>query len=149
MQGTGKRRRLIAGDERGSSLIEFAVTLPVLMMLVLGIGRFGVAFNNYIALTDAVRAGERQLATNRGQVTNPCQSATNRVFSAAPTLTRTSLGVRVAINGSSYGTSCNNLALSAGQDATVSGTYPCQLTIFGIDFAPRCTLSSSTTGRIE
>lgn len=144
-----KRTRSLR-DERGSALIEFAVTLPVLALLVLGIARFGITFNNYIALTDAVRAGARQLATGRG-VTNPCQSAQNRVFSAAPTLTQASLPVTIVINGSTVsGNTCSNTALTSGQDVTVSATYPCSLTIYGINFAPGgCTLSASTTGRIE
>lgn len=150
MAGCGLKQRNLVRNERGSSLVEFAVILPVLALLVLAIGRFGITFNNFIALTDAVRAGARQLATGRG-VTNPCQNAQNRVYSAAPTLSQASLPVTIVVNGSTVsGNTCSNSILATGQDVTVSATYPCSLTFFGINFAGgTCQLSASTTARIE
>ena len=46
-------------EERGQTMAELALVLPVLLVLLLGIAQFGVTFNNYISLTDAVRAGAR------------------------------------------------------------------------------------------
>ena len=46
-------------------MAELAIVLPVLLVLLLGIVQFGVAFNNYISLTDAVRAGARKAAVSR------------------------------------------------------------------------------------
>jgi Flp pilus assembly protein TadG len=137
-------------NERGSSLVEFALTLPVLLLLVLGIAYFGIAFNNQIALTDAVRSGARQLATGRG-VTNPCQAAQNRVYAAAPTLMQVDLPVTLVVNGATVsGNTCSNSILTSGQDVTVRATYPCSLTFYGINFAGgTCSLSASTTARIE
>ena len=37
--------------------MEFALVLPVLLVLVTAILQFGLLFNNYITLTDAVRSG--------------------------------------------------------------------------------------------
>jgi len=48
--------------ERGASAVEFAIILPVLIMLVFGIVQFGVAFNKYISLTHAAREGARLAA---------------------------------------------------------------------------------------
>ncbi|MEA2016599.1 MAG: TadE/TadG family type IV pilus assembly protein [Actinomycetota bacterium] len=45
--------------KKGSSAVEFAIILPILIMLILGIVQFGVAYNNYIALTHAAREGAR------------------------------------------------------------------------------------------
>ena len=52
-------------EERGQTMAELALVLPVLLVLLLGIAQFGVAFNNYISLTDAVRAGARVAAVSR------------------------------------------------------------------------------------
>ena len=41
----------------GQAIVEFAIVLPLLLALVLGIVQFAIAFNNYLTLTDAVRAG--------------------------------------------------------------------------------------------
>ena len=48
--------------EKGASAVEFAIILPILIMLVFGIIQFGVAYNSYIALTHAAREGARLAA---------------------------------------------------------------------------------------
>ena len=39
--------------------------LPVLVVMLFGIIQFGIVFNNYVTLTDAVRAGAREAAVAR------------------------------------------------------------------------------------
>jgi hypothetical protein len=51
--------RLIRRSDRGASLIETALVLPLLLLLVGGIVDFGFAFNNYITITNAAREGAR------------------------------------------------------------------------------------------
>ena len=46
-------------SERGSQLIEFALVLPLLLLLVLGILDFGLLFQRYEAVTNAAREGAR------------------------------------------------------------------------------------------
>ena len=46
-------------------MVEFAIVLPVLCLLLFGVIQFGILFNNYITLTDAVRAGARKAAVAR------------------------------------------------------------------------------------
>lgn len=48
-----------ARRERGASLVEFAIILPVFMILVLGMFSGGVAYNRQIALRNAAREGAR------------------------------------------------------------------------------------------
>jgi Flp pilus assembly protein TadG len=45
--------------EKGAALIEFAFILPVLLLLFLGIFEFGMLFQRYEVLTNAVREGAR------------------------------------------------------------------------------------------
>ncbi|WLQ06861.1 TadE/TadG family type IV pilus assembly protein [Arthrobacter oryzae] len=49
-------------SERGAVAVEFAIVLPVLLALVLGIMEFGRAFNAQISLTNAAREGVRVMA---------------------------------------------------------------------------------------
>lgn len=49
-------------SEKGASVVEFAIILPILVMLVFGIFEFGVAYSKYIALTHAAREGARLAA---------------------------------------------------------------------------------------
>lgn len=49
-------------SERGAAAVEFAILLPVLLMLVLGTIEFGRAYNAQITLTNAGREGVRVMA---------------------------------------------------------------------------------------
>jgi Flp pilus assembly protein TadG len=46
-------------SERGAELIEFAITLPVLLLIGLGIIDFGLLFQRYEVITNAAREGAR------------------------------------------------------------------------------------------
>ena len=52
--------------EDGQALVEFALVLPILLMLATAITSFGLVFYHYITITDAVRAGARTLSLGRG-----------------------------------------------------------------------------------
>ena len=49
-------------NERGAVAVEFAILLPLLLMLVLGTIEFGRAYNVQITLTNAARDGVRVMA---------------------------------------------------------------------------------------
>jgi Flp pilus assembly protein TadG len=46
-------------DERGQAVIELALTLPLLLLVVLGIFDFGFMFQKYEVVTNAAREGAR------------------------------------------------------------------------------------------
>src|SRR5262249_13156111 len=52
-------------SDRGQAMVEFALVLPLLMLILLGIVQVGIAFKNYIELTDDVRAAARVAAVSR------------------------------------------------------------------------------------
>ncbi len=72
-------------------MVEFALVLPVLLIVLLAILKFGLLFENYLTLTDAVRSGARTLAIGRG-TTNACTPATAQVKASAGSLNQSSLG---------------------------------------------------------
>ena len=47
------------GSDRGAVLIEFALTLPLFLLLVVGMFDFGFAFHQYLVMTNAAREGAR------------------------------------------------------------------------------------------
>jgi Flp pilus assembly protein TadG len=51
-----------AKNQRGASAVEFAIILPILVMILFGMFQFGIAYNNWIALTHAAREGARLAA---------------------------------------------------------------------------------------
>jgi Flp pilus assembly protein TadG len=143
-------------NERGSSLVELAVCLPILMMIVTGITSFGFAINSYITLTNAVEVGGRQLAILRGNTVDPCSDVTTTIAAAAPLLKSANLNYTITLNGTTYtsstspGTSksCGTAGaalLTQGKPVTVQVTYPCTLLIYGKNLVPSCTLSAQVT----
>ncbi len=52
-----------------------ALVFPLLLMVMFGIIQCGILFNNWVLLTDAVRAGSRQLAISRAPGQDGCQLA--------------------------------------------------------------------------
>jgi Flp pilus assembly protein TadG len=60
-------------SDEGQAFVEFALVLPLLALLIFGIIQFGLAFRNYIAITDAARVGARAAAVKR--TSNPCAAA--------------------------------------------------------------------------
>ena len=59
-----KLRKLLTtlNNEKGASAVEFALILPILMLLILGIIQFGFIFFHYISITHAAREGARWAA---------------------------------------------------------------------------------------
>lgn len=49
-------------SERGAELVEFALTLPMLLLITLGIFDFGLLFQQYQVITNAAREGARMAA---------------------------------------------------------------------------------------
>ena len=47
-------------NESGQSLVEFALVLPVLALLILGIVDFGMAFHGVVTVNTAAREGAKQ-----------------------------------------------------------------------------------------
>lgn len=92
MLGIRRMSRDRRRTEHGAVAVEFALILPLLAMLLLGIITFGLTYSNHLALTNTVREGARLGATaedngawatsvvNRtvelyGDATNPLTSA--------------------------------------------------------------------------
>ena len=116
-------------------MTEFALVMPILLLLLLGIIQFGIVFNNYLTLTDAVRAGARKGAVSRRTV-NPTQLTTSAVQNAATDLKASDLQVTV------------NSTFQQGDDVTVTASYPFSISLLGM-VVKSGRLHSSTTERVE
>jgi Flp pilus assembly protein TadG len=137
--------------QAGSSLVEMAFMLPVLLTIVMGVFTFGIALNKYLILTNSTTVGAQALAFARGQTTDPCATAVTAFEAAAPYLNTSQLGFKFAFNGGTLTTesSCTSQTLVSGQAAQMQVTYPCNLQVYGYNFAPSCTLTAQTTEAIE
>jgi Flp pilus assembly protein TadG len=125
--------------DEGQAVVEFAVILPVLLLLLFAILQFGVLFNNYIQVTAAAREGARKAATSRTLgVAGAESAATAAAQGAAPGLTTSSMGI----------TYPNNPTFIQGSDVKVQVTYPYSISIIGLVVSSG-NLTASTTMRVE
>jgi Flp pilus assembly protein TadG len=72
-------------SERGAAAVEFAILLPLLLMLVLGTIEFGRAYNAQITLTNAARDGVRVMAI-ANDPTGAKTTAKNAAASVSPNI---------------------------------------------------------------
>jgi Flp pilus assembly protein TadG len=131
--------------EEGQAMVEFALVIPVLLLLVLGIIQFGILFNNYVTLTDAVRAGARQAAVSR-TLPDPVAATTDRVNRSAAGLKTSDLVTTVTPFDPNGPPGNSNWA--QGGDVTVKATYPYAINLFGF-VVMSGNLKSETTERVE
>lgn len=122
-------------SERGQSLAEFALVLPLLVLLLFGIIQFGITFNHYITLTDAVRAGARTAAVSRHQP-DPVSVTTDKVRTAATDLDPDDLLITV------------ESTWDAGDEVEVSASYPYEIKLLGKTIKSG-RMNSTTTERVE
>ena len=125
------RRR---GGEHGSAAVEFALVLPILLLVLLAFVQVGALARDQLVLTQASRAGAREAAV-QGSV----EAVTDAVQAAAVGLDAGRVGVDVAWSG------------GRGLPVTVSLVYdlPVASPLAGWLMPETITLRSSATMRQE
>lgn len=129
------RRKIDFKSEQGQSLTEFALALPVLALLLFAVIQFGIAFNNYVTLTDATRAGARKAAVS-GKDPSPANTCVAAIRGSAKDM-----------NQSDLQPNCTS-TWQPGADVTVTATYPYKISLLGL-VVKTGRLSSTTTERVE
>ncbi|MGC0272387.1 TadE family protein [Pseudactinotalea sp. Z1739] len=122
--------------DRGASAVEFALVVPLLFALVLGIMAFGQAYHVQSALSGAARDAVRIVALDQGDA--PANARAAAIASASPS---------VALDPShiTIDPSCEG-AGSSGRTATVTIRYQMNLLLFG-DIGGPITLTGKGTMR--
>ena len=109
-----------AAGNRGQSLVEFAIALPVLLAIVIGIFEFGMAWNQRQVITNAAREGARVAVLSNKSTAQVEAAVTNY-------LTQANLDPDLAtityLNAGDTGT--------YGQPTTVNLSYPYQFRFIG------------------
>jgi Flp pilus assembly protein TadG len=124
-------------EERGQTMVEFAIVLPILCLLLFGAIQFGILFNNYVTLTDAVRAGARKAAVSRQiQGTTPRQACIDQINASASDLDLSKLVPDCQSDWQPTST------------VRVTATYPYSISLMGLVIASG-NLRSTTQERVE
>jgi Flp pilus assembly protein TadG len=128
-------KKISLKSQKGQTMTEFALVLPILAFLLFAVIQFGIAFNNYISLTDATRAGARKAAVSRRDP-NPRNTCINAVRSSASGLKQSDLTADCVSDW------------EPGSDVQVTATYPYSISLLGL-FTRSGRLTSTTTERVE
>jgi len=162
-----------AGREEGQALIEFALSISLLSILLLGIISFGIAFYDQLTMTSAANNAAQVVMAGAGVISDPCASANSAFVASASALNNpkiygsypltfsitaytsatasVSSGSEQVVFSGSGGPSCTSLAssLTQGQEVVINATYGCNLSFFGYNFAPNCKLSAQTSEAVQ
>ena len=104
--------------DEGQSMVEFAILLPILMAVVIGIFEFGRAWNTQQVLTNAAREGVRLAVIPTSSLGDVQTAISNRLSEAG---LNPGLGVMTVEGiGAGYGT-----------PTSVSVSYPFEFTFLG------------------
>lgn len=108
------------GDDRGQTLVEFALVVPVVLLLLVGIVDIGRGLQAYTALGQAVRDAGREAAVHGSGATVPWGPAANdmRVAIAVRSRAVGLIGSDIAVT--SQWPAGNN---ATGSEVVVAATY--------------------------
>ena len=87
-------------NQKGQALVEFAIILPILLILVMGILQFGMMLNSYLTIENASREGARTgiIGSSDAEIqnliisTSPSLDPKNLIVSITPTETNRKSG---------------------------------------------------------
>jgi Flp pilus assembly protein TadG len=133
---------------RGQGLVEFALVMPLLVLLVFGLFDAGRLVIDYTTLTNASRVGARVAMVNQS---NDATCVAVRTFKCAAADHSVAMGIAAAtIPNVVIGPSGTNCATQGGCQVTVNLTHSTQLVtpVIGSLIGP-VSLSASTTMPIE
>lgn len=144
------RRR---GRERGQALVEFAMLVPVFLLLLLGLLEFGFIFDQTMTLNYATREGARSGASfgNGNTTTMPCADVDKNVIAAVQRVLKgpgsrltlapsTEIVIYKATAGGTSNGQENTWAYSPGNGPLVDGQR--------LDFVPPSVVGWTACGRI-
>ena len=140
--GPDRRRR-----RRGQSLVEFAVVLPVFLLILAGLLDFGLGLYTQMTVINAAREGARLGVVEPGNVSD----ITDRVDAMATGLDPSRLTVTVTCQrptGPTTFGSCSAPAWQSGDAVVVKVAYDYKM-IWPLAFGTNLNLSSTVQMRIE
>ena len=152
----------VARDRAGAAMLEFAIVLPLLLIVLFGIVQFGIYFYQYVSVQYAAQIGERTFLANRPLVNESYTpyASTVTAIQTATSLQSNKLKTTLSVNGTTCTSdaSCGAALTTAysaisPQTASVEVSYPC-LTLLSVgwipgNFCPGGVLTSTITQRVD
>lgn len=99
-------------SEGGAVAVEFALIVPIFLVLVLGIMEFGRAFNIQVSLSEAARESARYAAVHCTEATYDPDDATAAALAAAPSVSLDDADVDIQYSGDGTCAAENNVEVT-------------------------------------
>jgi Flp pilus assembly protein TadG len=117
-------------DEEGGSLVEFAITLPLLLVVLTMAATLTLAFFNLQQMGNATASAVEEVAAEQGVTTDPCNTVMTSIQAQLPGFTAANLSYSLTVTSASgtgttftsagYG---GNTAFSCGSGDTTSTNF--------------------------
>lgn len=142
--------------EEGAALVEFAVTLPLFLMVLTGTASFSLGLYFLQQIGNATSTAAQLLGAEAGLLTDPCATVKSSITASLPNLTASKLSYTVSItdaSGTAHTSSaanCTALAsdMAPNEPVTVTVVYTYSwMPVFR--FSPSSNLTSSETALAE
>ena len=127
----------------GQSMVEFALVLPVIVVLIFGCLQVGLSFFNYEQVASAANAGARAAAVSRGGDPTGAAQAAAKKFATTLGLADSQIAVTYASTASPAGA-----AWSYPGSVTVTVSYPMKFSLLD-QVEQTFNLRATATKRIE
>jgi Flp pilus assembly protein TadG len=127
-------KRAAGHGEEGTALLEFAITLPLLMIVLLGTASFSLALYYLQQIGNATSSAAMAVGGEAGLFPNndPCAAAKSFVTQSLPNLTPSSLSLTLTITDTSLGTDTytgTGSSFSCSTAPSMEANYPVTLTV--------------------
>ncbi|RDV09884.1 pilus assembly protein [Arthrobacter sp. RT-1] len=110
--------------EAGAVAVEFALILPIFLVLVLGIAEMGRAFNIQVSLTQAAREAARHAAIHNAESSYTTASAQAVGVAAAPSVALTAANVGVSYSSGATCTTTGNAVVTVNYSTAWMTGFP-------------------------
>jgi Flp pilus assembly protein TadG len=113
----------------GAAAVEFALVIPLLLLICFGIISFGILFSQQLTLNAAAREGARRAIVNEVNANRTCQGIATSVQSKAQGLAMNASAIKVRItqDGFSSSSACapgfTTSYASSGANVPCKGSY--------------------------
>lgn len=124
-------------DDDGASAVEFALVVPLLLLVVFGIINFGVLFSQQITFNNSVREGARRAVVNDPASPRSCDGILASVKNDLSGLgiNKTAVQVKITQSGFTSSNACGS-SFVATTFGTTAANIPCKGSLSGSGTIP-------------